>query len=329
VTTVGLFLGGLLLIVVAAELFTNAVEWAGFRLGLAAGATGSLLAALGTALPETTVPVVAIIRGGADSDAIAVGAIVGAPFLLLTLGVAITGAAVAARRRDPELHPDLRQVRRDLGTFLAGFAVLLIGIALPRGVRIVLAVGLLLLYARHVRATLSGSDPATEHPEPLHLMRRSERPSPVVIGLQLLIAVTMLIVGAELFVRAVERAGHAFHISPLLLAVVVVPIATELPEMFNSVLWVRSGDDGLATGNVFGATAFQACLPGALGLAFTDWSPGPLGLVNGILTLFAGAYTLGLLHDGRTRGSPMMLSALPWVAYVVLVIAVGSRFQGA
>jgi cation:H+ antiporter len=98
--------------------------------------------------------------------------------------------------------------------------------------------------------------------------------------------------------------------------------------MFNSVLWVRSGDDGLACGNVVGATAFQACLPGALGLAFTDWSPGPLGLANCILTLLAGLYTLGLLRDGRTRGSLLLLSALPWVAYVVLVLATGSRFQG-
>jgi len=329
VTTAGLFVGGLVLIVVAAELFTNAVEWAGFRLGIAAGATGSLLAALGTALPETTVPVVAIVRGGPDAEAVAVGAIVGAPFLLLTLGLAITGAAVMSRRDDPVLHPEAGQVRRDLGTFLTGFAVLMLAIPLPRAVRAVLGVGLLLLYARHVHATLRGGDPATEHPEPLHLMRRAERPAGLAIAVQLLIGVAMLIAGAELFVRAVERAGHSFHISPLLLALVVVPIATELPEMFNSVLWVRSGDDGLAAGNVLGATAFQACLPGFLGLAFTDWSPGPLGVVNGILTLVTGLVALGLLRDGRVRGSVLTLSALPWMAYLVLVLATGSRIQGA
>lgn len=328
-TTVGLFVGGLVLIVVAAELFTNAVEWAGFRLGLAAGATGSLLAALGTALPETTVPVVAIVRGGPDAEAVAVGAIVGAPFLLLTLGMAITGAAVAARRADPVLHPEAGQVRRDLLTFLTGFSVLMVAIPLPRGVRAALGVGLLLLYARHVRATLRGSDPATEHPEPLHLMRGAKRPAGLAIALQLAIGIALLIAGAELFVRAVERAGHTFHISPLLLALVVVPIATELPEMFNSVLWVRSRDDGLAAGNVLGATAFQACIPGFLGLVFTDWSPGPLGIVNGVLTLATGLLTLLLLRDGRVRGRVLGLSALPWVAYLALVLATGSRFQGA
>ena len=59
-TTVLLFAGGIVLLVVAAELFTNAIEWAGFRMRLASGATGSLLAALGTSLPEFVVPVVAL-----------------------------------------------------------------------------------------------------------------------------------------------------------------------------------------------------------------------------------------------------------------------------
>jgi cation:H+ antiporter len=304
------------------------VEWAGFRLHLASGATGSLLAALGTALPETTVPVVALVRGGADADAVAVGAIIGAPFLLLTLGLGVTGVAVASRRADPELHPDVGQVRRDLGTFVAGFSVLVVGVALPRWARAALAVGLLLLYARHVRATLTGSDPATEDPAPLHLRRRATQPGTAAIALQLLLSVVMLIAGAELFVRALESVGHAAHVSPLLLSLVIVPLATELPEMFNSVLWVRDGDDGLAAGNVVGATAFQACIPGALGLVLTDWSPGPLGLANAGLTLVAGLYTAALLHDGRTRGGLLALSALPWVAYVALVAIGGPRLQG-
>ena len=47
-TTALLFVASLLLVVIAAELFTNAIEWAGHILNLGTGATGSLLAALGT-----------------------------------------------------------------------------------------------------------------------------------------------------------------------------------------------------------------------------------------------------------------------------------------
>ena len=322
-TTLILFVGGLAVIVAGAELFTNAVEWAGFQLGLAGGATGSLLAALGTALPETTVPIVALVGRGPDSDSIAIGAVVGAPFLLLTLGVAVTGLAVVARRDGRRLIADPRQVRRDLGTFLAAQALLVVAVALPRGGRVVIAVAVLGLYAAYVTATLRGGSPAEEPPEPLHLVRRRARPPGLAIALQLLVATGLLIAGAEIFVRALERAAAAVHFPALLLALVLVPVATELPETFNSVLWVRSRDDGLAIGNVAGATAFQACIPGAVGVAFTTWSPGRSGLASMAVSLAAAGWTLLVLRRGRGSGLLLVAAALPWVAYVAVAALPG------
>jgi cation:H+ antiporter len=327
-----LFAGSLVLIVAGSELFTNAVEWAGFRMRLASGATGSLLAALGTALPETAVPVVALIGRAPSSDAVAMGAIVGAPFLLITLGMAVTGLAVMSRRGQPDLRVEAGQVRRDLGSFAGAFCLLLLGVVLPEWARAVCAVALLLLYARYVRATLRGGTPSETMPEPLHLLRWDEdhsgRPHPWAIAVQLVFAVAMLVIGAELFVSALERLAEVVKISPLLLSLVLVPLATELPETLNSVLWVRARSDGLAFGNVAGATTFQACLLGAMGLAFTTWRPGRLGIVSMVLSLGGGLYTLALLRDGRCRGSRLALSALPWVAYVLVVLIAGTRLQG-
>lgn len=331
-TTSLLFVAGLLLIVAGSELFTNAVEWAGYHLHLGSGATGSLLAALGTALPETAVPVVALIGRGPTADAVAVGAVVGAPFLLVTLGMAVTGLAVAARRSRPTLSLDKHQVRRDLGSFVGAFWILLVGVVLPQWARAVGAVALLVLYGRYVRATLRGGVPTEEMPEPLHLMHwsadRRGRPYPGFIGVQLLVAVAMLVGGAELFVRGLDTLANAVQISPLLLSLVLVPLATEMPETLNSVLWIRAHSDGLAFGNVAGAMTFQACILGALGLAFTTWQPGRLGVINLGLTLAAGLATLALLHDGHCRGRRLALSAVPWVAYVLVVLVGGTRLQG-
>lgn len=324
-TTVGLFVAGLACIVAGAELFTNAVEWAGFRLRLASGATGSLLAALGTALPETIVPIVAIVSRRPASDAIAVGAVVGAPFLLLTLGTAVTGVAVAVRRHAPDLVVDPRQVRRDLGTFLGAFSVVLVAVVLPLPARALLALGLLALYGYYVLATLRGGLPAETAPEPLHLLRGHAVPHAGGIALQLLGAIALLVLGAELFVGGVERAASAVHVAPLLLSLVLVPLATELPETLNSVLWVRSGDDGLAFGNVAGATAFQACLVGAFGLAFTDWRPGALGVANGLASMASALWALLLLRDGRCRGRRLTLGGVVWVGYVAAALAWSSR----
>src|SRR4029078_5738861 len=111
--------GGLLVVsfavmVAGAAVFTNAVEWAGLRLGLGHGAVGSVLAAVATAMPESLIPVVAIIQGR-PADPIAIGPIVGAPLLLATLAMAICGAAALiyrVRRGNARLRPDADAIGR-------------------------------------------------------------------------------------------------------------------------------------------------------------------------------------------------------------------------
>jgi cation:H+ antiporter len=332
VSTALFFLGSIVLIIAGAELFTNAIEWAGSRMQLAHGATGSLLAAIGAALPETTVPVVALLSGQPTADAVAMGAVVGAPFLLLTMALAATGLAVETRRGHRDLVVEPAQVRRDLGTFVAAFWILPLGLVLPHWARAIGAVVLLLIYANYVRATLRGGVPEEELPEPLHILRWTEdrggRPSWGFIGLQVVGSLAMLVGGAELFVHGLNDLAAAIKLPPLLLSLVLVPLATELPETLNSVVWIRARSDGLALGNIAGGVTFQACLLGALGLAFTTWSPGRLGVVNLFLTLAVGAYTLFMLRTGRRRGWHLLFNAVLWVAYVVVVLSVGTRLQG-
>src|SRR5436190_18947237 len=120
------------IILVGAELFTNGIEWFGHKLGLAEGAVGSVLAAVGTALPETMIPVVAILFSAeAHSDEIGVGAILGAPFMLATLAMAVTGLVVLAARRRRATGTDIvvqtHVVAHDIRTFVIayGFAIAL------------------------------------------------------------------------------------------------------------------------------------------------------------------------------------------------------------
>ena len=58
-----LLISSLVVILAGAELFTNGIEWIGEGFGLSEGAVGSVLAAVGTALPETLLPIVAILSG--------------------------------------------------------------------------------------------------------------------------------------------------------------------------------------------------------------------------------------------------------------------------
>ena len=328
-TTALFFAVSVVLIVAAAELFTNAVEWAGFRLRLASGATGSLLAALGTSLPEFVVPVVALATRSPSADSVAVGAVLGAPFLLLTLGAGATGVAVMLRGGDRTLRVDRKQPRRDLSVFILAFVAALIGIVLPTPARIAVGVCLVAAYAAYVLATLRGGDPTEEMPEPLHIVRwRPGQPHTAFISIQLVIAVVMLVVGSQLFVSALHDAAAALHVAPMLLALVVVPLATELPETLNGVLWVTSRQDTLAFGNVAGSATFQACILGFVGVTFTSWHPSPAGMVSAVLTLMTACGLLFLMRRGRAHGSLLALAVLPWTGYVVMQLVTGAQLAG-
>jgi cation:H+ antiporter len=91
----------LAVILVAAEIFTNALEHLGERLKISEGVTGSLFAAVGTALPETMVPLLAL-AGGTSSksvnEEIGVGAILGAPLMLATLTTFLMTLAILRTR---------------------------------------------------------------------------------------------------------------------------------------------------------------------------------------------------------------------------------------
>jgi len=321
-----LFVVSGVVILVAAELFTNAVEWAGFGLRMTQGATGSLLAAIGTALPETVVPIVALATHSPSADSVAQGAVLGAPFMLMTLVVGLTGVAVLLRRGSSVLTVDASQARRDLGAFLVAFTVALVAVVLPFGARVALGIALLALYAGYVVATLRGGQAATEMPEPLHLVRWRTGPPPgSIVALQLALAVVLLVVASEIFINALNDVASALNVPPLTLALVVIPVATELPEALNSLLWVRTHDDTLAFGNVAGSATFQACVLGFIGVTFTSWRPGGAGIISGLITVATAAGLLVVMRHGRATAAVLMAGVLPWLGYVIAQIVTGGR----
>ncbi len=125
------------IILLGAELFTNGIEWFGRKLELAEGAVGSVLAAVGTALPETMIPIIAILSGGGSqsSHGIGVGAILGAPFMLSTLAMFVTGVAVmyVARKRPTRdaMLVDTKVLAHDMRYFAIAYAIAIGAAFLP------------------------------------------------------------------------------------------------------------------------------------------------------------------------------------------------------
>lgn len=303
-----LLLASFAVILAGALLFTNAVEWAGRRLALGQGAVGSLLAAVGTAMPETLIPIVAVIEGDPGAEEVAIGAIVGAPFLLATIAMMLVGLSALGyrqrRRQGRDLDAHVPTLDRDLGFFLCFFALAaVLGLGAPQGVRIVLAVGFVGAYAAYVRRTLKGGgevQPA-ESIRPLALARdTAEEPTGRMIIVQSLVGLGAMVGGAHMFVQEVVEVAGSIGVEPLVLSLVLAPLATELPEKANSFFWVREGKDSLALGNITGAMVFQATIPVAFGMAFTAWDLDKFALLSSALGLLGGALAYWALRlQGR------------------------------
>jgi cation:H+ antiporter len=319
-------------ILAGALLFTNAVEWLGRRLGVGEGAVGSLLAAVGTAMPESFIPIVAVVGGAEGSEEVAIGAIVGAPFLLATIAMMLVGLAALGyrnrRRQGRHLRAHVPTLDRDLTVFLVFFAIaLLLGIGLPLGPRIVAAVALVLAYAIYVQRTLTGGGEL--QPEetlgPLIISRtRGDDPTTRAIVTQFVIGLVAMIGGAHLFVEEVTAVAEEIGLEVLVLSLVLAPLATELPEKANSFFWVRDAKDALALGNITGAMVFQSMIPIAIGLAFTDWDLDRFAVLSIVLGLAGGIVAYWAL---RLRGQFNAPAILAWGAlygvFLGFVIAEG------
>ena len=111
-----------------------------------------------------------------------------------------------------------------------------------------------------------------------------------------------LALGAHLFVTAADSTAHLLAISPLILALLIAPLATELPEMSNSFLWLYQKKDRLAVGNVTGAMVFQGTVPVSVGLLGTEWTLAPSALVTMVLAVVAaGSLLLQAAWSGQWR----------------------------
>jgi cation:H+ antiporter len=302
-------------ILAGALLFTNAVEWAGNKLQIGEGATGSLLAAVGTAMPETLIPIVAIIGGAEGSEDVAIGAIIGAPFLLATIAMALVGTSAliykGRRQQGTRLRADVETLDRDLvffGVFFAAGAA--IGIGVPESIQIPLALGFVFAYGTYVRRTLRGGG-AVQEPEtigPLYMDRTpGDEPPPHTIVIQFVVGLAAIVGGAHLFVEELLTVAEDLGIDALVLSLILAPLATELPEKANSFFWVREGKDSLALGNITGAMVFQSTIPIAFGLALTEWDLDHYALVSAGLGLVGGGVAYWALRL-RDRFEPLAIA---------------------
>jgi len=183
------------------------------------------------------------------------------------------------------------------------------------------AFALVLMYFIYLMLTIRASAKlvvdghGTEADNPLLLTRIGFPENVVTVLLQLAVGLLMIVLGAKGFVVSVEHLSVWLGVSALVLSLLIVPVATELPEKINSILWIRRHRDTLAFGNITGAMVFQGSLLPALGIMLTPWEPRPEVLLGMGLTIVASTYLYIMLHRGHLRPWHLLFNGACYLVY--------------
>jgi cation:H+ antiporter len=343
-----LLLGCAVAIYLACEWFINAVEWLGVQLKVGPVAVGTILAAVGTALPESVVTLVAVTMGsGEHSKDIGVGAAMGGPLALATIAYGVSGFLLFTRRRrqaqarlaeaavaagtwaggesagrpaagdDVFDGVDIDRLARDQRWFLAIFIVKVALGLVAFAFKPLLGLAFLAAYGvyfyREMRGT--GTHASGDDLEPLKLQPTRAVPSSAAVIAQVLATLAVIFAASQLFVAQLEWAGPALGLPAAVVALLLSPIATELPEVMNAIIWIRQGKTQLALANISGAMMIQATVPSALGIFFTPWRfDGPL-LVSGLVTMAVIVYLLVLMSRKALTAGRLAASAAFYLVF--------------
>lgn len=333
---IALLAGCAITIYLACEWFVNAVEWLGVRLKMGTLAIGTILAAIGTALPESVVTLVAVtMRHSASSKDIGVGAAMGGPLVLATIAYGVTGWMLIRRKRSltnaggdskRELldDVDLSRLPTDQKWFLSIFfvkvALGLVAFALKPWCGLLFFAAYGVYFFKEMRADAEAH--SSIDLEPLKLQPKRETPSGWAVLVQTVATLAIIFVASQLFVAQLEWAGPELGLSASVTAMLLSPVATELPEVMNAIIWVRQGKTSLALANISGAMMIQATVPSGLGILFTPWHfDGPL-LLSGVITIVGIFYLLWLMRTKRFTSTRLALSTVLYGVFALGLVLV-------
>lgn len=324
ISTILIMLVSALIIYFSCELFVNAIEWVGKEFNISQNAVGTVLAAFGTALPESVVTFIAVVFGTNSSQKdIGVGAALGGPLVLSTLAYAVVGISILAFRNKRKLGNSIsidgKKLGRDQLWFLSIFIFKVALGFVVFSIKPWCGILFFIVYGVYFFIEMSAdADEKEGELEPLKFAAKTLNPKKTTILLQTLFSLILIFVGSQLFVHSLDTFSVSLGIPAHIVALILSPVATELPEILNAIIWVRQGKEKLALANISGAMMIQATVPSALGIMFTPWIFDKSLAFSAIMT-FAAIILLYL----TLRKNHLSVKRLSFSAIFYIVFAVG------
>jgi cation:H+ antiporter len=327
--TILTLLGTMVLVFIAALIFTNAIEWIASQLKLGCSFVGSIIAPLFTSIPEMVVFLVAVFAfaDGAGKD-IGVGTIYGQPFMASSLSYGLVGVAILLgfllkKRTSGHMHVD-----KSLATpFL--FVTILFPLTLVPALTdsviinyvfafIFLAAFVYYIWTMYKRKNAEQIDHA-EAPYFCRIVPKATKGRMVLAVLQLLVAVGLLYIGSEKMVGTVETLSAGIGLSALALALIIVPAATAIPETSTALIWGFKGRDTLSLGSLVGEKILYSTFYPALALFLISWSYDIHILLSVIATTVISLMLYLCIRFNKLNWYTLCFGLVFFVAYIIII----------
>ncbi len=313
---IGEIIAGVLLLIWGADRFVHGAAATARNLGVAPLLIGLTVVAFATSAPEILVAIVASARGQTD---LAVGNAIGSN--IANIGLVLGTVAIIR-----PIEMTSATLRREMPALLAVSLLtvsLFLDSYLSRVDGFVLLTGLLIVMVWLVRLGLrsSVSDSMTADYE-AEIPRDMPMKTAII---WLIIGLAVLLVGADFMVDGAIEVARALGVTELVIGILLVALATSLPELAVSLVAALKGEYGLALGNIVGSNTFNSLA--VIGIAAVihpaALPPSVLSLhifvlVAFTLVLFAMTYDYdGKGHISRLEGIGLLVAFLAYDGYVV------------
>ncbi|PMP85525.1 MAG: hypothetical protein C0174_04160 [Thermodesulfobium narugense] len=317
----------LLAILAFCELFTNAVEWLGKNLNFGHSVVGSVFSAVSTALPETIIPIIALLTLPtlASREGIGIGAILGAPLMLSTLTFSLLALPALFRKGNKNLNFKKEAILLDIKFFIFNFSLALLISIFSIKLKYFFAILFLISYLFYLYTVFKRDEGFKEEDLHLLLISTSKDPGNLMVFLQLGIGLCGILLSSYFFVNSIESVSNIIGLNPFIVSAIFSPIATELPEKFNSISWVIKGKDHLAISNITGAMVFQSSFPIMAGLILSSWQLDEKAIALCSVTILSSLYLYFLIKNGAINPKLLFLNFIFYIIYILISLNFGVR----
>lgn len=315
------------LVIISSYIFVNGLEYAQHRMKWTETFTGSIISPVFTSFPELIVILVAIFAVGKSSgDQIGIGTIFGEPFMASSLAysavlAAVVIAYVRKRRKDMSMHLDRDLFLPFLFTAII-FPVLVIPVFfLNRAVQDITGTALILLYILYFIISARKRMSLEENEGGNLLLAGIVKPW---IGsvIQISLSALGLYAGSVILVSSIENIATLYSISPLSLAILIVPVATILPETMSAFIWAYKGKDTTAIASLVGEKViFTTLFPGIV-LLIIPWEVGTASYFSVLATVTVSAVYLPMVIRRKIPGYALSAGVIFFILFVYFVFII-------